>query len=312
MSFIRRPYEVIAKKTLAMMIYGQSGMGKTTLACSAPSPVLFDFDGSINRVHEAFQVPTVQADTMKWDDVFVALDELNDAEISCQTVVVDTLSKMIDKIITYVCGSRLPQIKDWSRINAEFKRFLRCVQDSGRNVVFVAQREAFKEGDTVRYQPQVRESNYKDVICDLDLLGYMEMQTQGSASVRVITFAPTPRSEGKDCCGIGSLVIPELFDKAGRPCANVTLSNVIATYQADQQAKSENKAALADEVNKFMAEWAPKVTGCKTADDVNALVESCKSVKFPADTAVRFRRLLSARAAELGLKFNKESKIYEI
>lgn len=312
MSFIRRPYEVTAKQVLAMLIYGQPGMGKTTLACSAPNPVLFDFDGSVNRLQEAFLVPTVQADLMGWDDVFKALDELNAAEIACQTVVVDTLSKMIDKIITYVCGSRLPQIKDWTKVNAEFKRFLRCVQDSGRNVVFVAQREAFKEGDNVRYQPQVRESNYKDVVCDLDLLGYMEMQQQGSANVRVITFAPTPRSEGKDCCGIGSIVIPELFDKAGRPLANVTLANVVAKYQQDQQAKAEKKAVMADEVNKFMAEYAPKVAECKTADDVNALVESCKTVKFPADTAVRFRRLLSARAAELGLTFNKETKSYEI
>lgn len=312
MSLIKRPYEVTLRGTLAMMIYGQSGMGKTTFACSAPNPVLFDFDGSVNRLNDAHQVPTVQADILGWEEVFAALDELGAAEISCQTVVVDTVSKMIDKIIGYVCGNRLPAIKDWTRINAEFKRFLRAVQDGGRNVVFVAQREAFKEGDNIRFQPQVRESNYKDIVCDLDLLGYMEMVQKGSVNQRVITFTPTPRSEGKDCCGIGSVTIPELFDKAGRPLPNNLLATIIAQYQADQHNKAERKAAIAAEVDAFMAEWQPRVAAAATADDINALVAECKGVKFPADTAVRFRRLVSAHAAELCLKFNKESQSYEV
>ena len=39
MSLIKKPNELTVKTTLSALIYGQPGMGKTTLALSAPNPV---------------------------------------------------------------------------------------------------------------------------------------------------------------------------------------------------------------------------------------------------------------------------------
>ena len=60
MGLIKKPNELTVKTTLSALIYGQPGMGKTTLALSAPNPVLFDYDGGIHRVNAAHRVPTVQ------------------------------------------------------------------------------------------------------------------------------------------------------------------------------------------------------------------------------------------------------------
>ena len=62
MTLIRKASELSIPNTIKMMIYGQSGMGKTTLALSAPRPLLLDFDGGVKRVNIAHvkDVGTVQ------------------------------------------------------------------------------------------------------------------------------------------------------------------------------------------------------------------------------------------------------------
>ena len=50
MSLIKKATELQISKTVKMMIYGQAGMGKTTLALSMPRPLLFDFDNGVKRL----------------------------------------------------------------------------------------------------------------------------------------------------------------------------------------------------------------------------------------------------------------------
>ena len=117
MSLIRKSNELNIPETVKMMIYGQAGMGKTTLAPSAPKPLLLDFDNGVKRINMSHLdgVDTVQVTS--WSDVQQVMQE----DLSAyESIVVDTIGKMMDFIISYKCGSRQPSIKDWSGINAEF------------------------------------------------------------------------------------------------------------------------------------------------------------------------------------------------
>lgn len=91
MGLIKRPNELTVKTTLSALIYGQPGMGKTTLALSAPNPVLFDYDGGIHRVNAAHRVPTVQITS--WDETNQVLSSEEIKEFS--TIVIDTAGKML-------------------------------------------------------------------------------------------------------------------------------------------------------------------------------------------------------------------------
>lgn len=80
------------------IIYGSPGIGKTTLACSAPAPVLIDFDRGVSRVRAQHRVPTIMSNT--FEEVQSDVKSPDMAEF--QTVIIDT------------GGSFVTFLKDWA------------------------------------------------------------------------------------------------------------------------------------------------------------------------------------------------------
>ena len=75
MSLIKKSNELVIPTTVKMMIYGQAGMGKSTVALSAPKPLLLDFDNGVKRMNMAHleNIDTVQVTS--WSDVQQVLQE---------------------------------------------------------------------------------------------------------------------------------------------------------------------------------------------------------------------------------------------
>lgn len=309
-SLIKRPAQLAVKQTIAALIYGQPGMGKTTLACSAPAPVLFDFDGGVTRMCEEHQVPTVQVDS--WDTAISALGEIEkmkyEGDCPFKTIIVDTLSKMIDCIIISICGGKTPQIKDWTNVNTKFKEFLRRVQALGINAVFVAQRAVEKDGDTTRYVPDVRASNYKDIVCDMDAIGYMEMVTDKGRNMRRITFDPTPRSEGKNTANF-----KEHYDIAQLAKGQVStfLADRFADYVQAQKERMAQRQATEEKQTVMVNGFMPRLEAADDAMSLNELVAWVKSQPTVGDAKMRMAAALKEKAMKLGLKYNKASNLYE-
>ena len=63
MAIVRPENMDFSKQTFSAIIYGSPGMGKTTLALSAPKPVLIDFDHGVSRVSARHRVPTIVSNT---------------------------------------------------------------------------------------------------------------------------------------------------------------------------------------------------------------------------------------------------------
>ena len=106
MGLLKKPNELTVKSTLAALLYGQPGMGKTTLALSAPNPVLLDFDGGVHRINAAHRVPTLQVSS--WDEVtqVIASGEINEFA----TIVIDTAGKMLSFMDKAIMASN-PKMK---------------------------------------------------------------------------------------------------------------------------------------------------------------------------------------------------------
>ena len=123
---IRKPGEFTATKKYRVMIYGIPGMGKTTLALSAPKPLLVDADKGINRINPRYRVPYIQP--ASYQEI---LDDLDDANLTdYETIVVDTGGTLFDYMVPWIIKNNPKSgnghgglgLKGYGEISEEFKR----------------------------------------------------------------------------------------------------------------------------------------------------------------------------------------------
>ena len=289
-----------------MMIYGQAGMGKSTVALSAPKPLLLDFDNGVKRMNMAHleNIDTVQVTS--WNDVQLVLQE--DLSVY-QTIVVDTIGKMMDFIITYKCGTRQPSIRDWGGINAEFSWMTRTLSSLKKHIIFVAHRDTRKEGDDTVFIPALREKSYNSIVTELDLLGYLEMKSERGVQRRTITFDPTSRNDGKNTCNLPSVMeVPTILDKNGNPTTknDFISTRIIAPYLTMLQSKKAEQEAY----NKVLSDITGRLELVADAASANDFIAHIDDFNHVGSSKMKASMMLAAKAKELGLIFNKETKTY--
>ena len=309
MSLIRKPSELEVKQTLTALIYGQPGAGKSTLACSAPSPVMLDFDGGATRINGAHQVPTVQV--KRWEDVELALNEIRDAG-EFATIIIDTVGKMMMYMEEYIKRTNAKMknydgsltLKGYGLRKQMFLNFIKSVSVMGMNIVFVGHEIEQKRGDDTIIRPEIGGSSTNDLMKELDLVGYVETIGQS----RTISFDPCDKYYAKNTCNMGGIIkLPILTDKDGNAVGeNKFLCQVIDAYQARQQHNIELTSqyeALCDTIRSNASEIVD-------AQSANEFVVWVKSLHHLMNSKAVALSALSAKVAQIGLTFDKKQGAY--
>lgn len=309
MSLIRKPSELEVKQTLTALIYGQPGAGKSTLACSAPSPVMLDFDGGATRINGAHQVPTVQV--KRWEDVEIALNEIRDAG-EFATIIIDTVGKMMMYMEEYIKRTNAKMknydgsltLKGYGLRKQMFLNFIKSVSVMGMNIVFVGHEIEQKRGDDTIIRPEIGGSSTNDLMKELDLVGYVETIGQS----RTISFDPCDKYYAKNTCNMGGIIkLPILTDKDGNAVGeNKFLCQVIDAYQARQQHNIELTSqyeALCDTIRSNASEIVD-------AQSANEFVAWVKSLHHLMNSKAVALSALSAKVAQIGLTFDKKQGAY--
>ena len=309
MSLIRKPSELEVKQTLTALIYGQPGAGKSTLACSAPSPVMLDFDGGATRINGAHQVPTVQV--KRWEDVELALNEIRDAG-EFATIIIDTVGKMMMYMEEYIKRTNAKMknydgsltLKGYGLRKQMFLNFIKSVSVMGMNIVFVGHEIEQKRGDDTIIRPEIGGSSTNDLMKELDLVGYVETIGQS----RTISFDPCDKYYAKNTCNMGGIIkLPILTDKDGNAVGeNKFLCQVIDAYQARQQHNIELTSqyeALCDTIRSNASEIVD-------AQSANEFVAWVKSLHHLMNSKAVALSALSAKVAQIGLTFDKKQGAY--
>lgn len=311
MGLIKRSNEISISQNVKMMIYGQAGMGKTTLALSAPKPLLLDFDNGVKRVNNAHlddSVGIVQVNN--WSEVLTLITTERAALAEFDTIIVDTIGKMMDYIIAYRCGGRAPRIQDWGLINNDFKAFTQMLSDLNKNIIFVAHRDTRKEGEQTVFVPALREKNYNNIVTELDLLGYLEMKSINGVQSRTITFEPTDRNDGKNTCQLpGVMSIPTTINSSGQSILknDFIQSQVLTKFRA-MIVEKEKKVK---EFNAALEEIKLSVEQITDADGANHFAEHIKDYsQFGSSILLHARDLFGKKVKDLNLTYDKETKQY--
>lgn len=306
MSLIKNANELSMPTTVKMMIYGQAGSGKTSLALSAPQPLLLDFDGGVNRVNSSHLEGVGIVQVTNWQE---ALSVLREDLSRFRTVVVDTAGKMMDFIVAYKCGTRQPSIRDWSAINAEFNNYTRTLAMLGKNVIYIAHRDINRDGDDTVYIPMLRAKNFSSIVTELDLLGYMETRLENGRLTRTITFDPTNRSEGKNACNLpGIMDIPQILDANGNPTAknDFVQTRVLAPYFAMLAAKKEQQQKYAA----VLKEITDAVELISNTEEAKKFADSIDQFNHVGASKAVARQKFAAKLAELSIKYDAKTKKY--
>ena len=302
-NLIRKPSELEAKQTITMLIYGQPGVGKTTLAVSAPNAVLFDYDGGVQRINGAHQTLTVQI--RSWEDTGAALDEIAAQYPETQTIVIDTVGKMLDYMGEYIMrtNSRMKKgdgtlsLQGYGLRKAMFIEFIKKTAVLGKNIIFVAHEKEEKRGDDTVKRPDIGGSSANDLVKELDLVGYMSML----GSERAIAFNPTEAYYAKNTCNLPAVTkIPVVVDEDGMAVGdNNFIRRVLATYRKSQ-AETQEKTR---EYDKLVENIRTAVEMAKTADELNQILGSLDKAQVYNSKMVG-EKMVAMAARKLGLKYN--------
>jgi len=288
--------------TVKALIYGEPGIGKTTLGLSAPRPLLIDCDGGVRRVEPQFRSDYVGVSS--WKDILeVVSDPLKDYD----TVVVDTVGKAMDFLIeeikkqNYKLVSRTGglTLQGWGALLSQFSQFLSGIQTKGKNLVFVAHHREGMEDEKRYFRPDIAGRTLGNIIRDMDLVGYMQSRN----NYRTISFNPTDAFYGKNSCNLPDIIdIPDLHKTASKPLTEIF--NSFEEMLESQGELSEKYYALIDTIE-------AKVKAIKTAKQANEFVAWIKDEPEIWDSRVVGRGFLQNKVKSLGLKYNKEAGEYE-
>jgi chaperonin cofactor prefoldin len=294
-----------------MLVYGQPGIGKSTMALSAPNPVLFDFDGGVQRVNVAFQCPTLQV--KNWEEALQALEELKSGEVPCSTIIIDTAGKMLDFMSDFIMrnDSKMRMrdgslsLKGYGARKVMFVNFLREVAMMGKNIVFVAHEREDKDGETKIVRPEIGGSSAGDLMKELDLVGYV----QAVGSDRTVYWTPQEKFYAKNTCNLPAWQkIPVIVDEKGNVTqANDTLQKVFTYYEANVKKIEETRKRY----NELLEEIEMAIENITDAKSANEFAKAIGTTEIIWDSKVRARELFKAKVEQLKLKWDAKSKTYE-
>lgn len=302
MGKIKSPSELTIQENIKALLYGQPGIGKTTLALSAPSPLLLDFDGGIHRVNAVHLKHTVQV--RSWEDIIELLEQEDLSPF--RTLVIDTAGKMIEFMSDFIIRKdpRLKQsdgslsLKGYGARKVLFKSFLNRVSMLGKNLVFIAHEIEERDGDKRFVRPEVGGSSGNDLVKELDLVGYM----QAIGLKRTISFNATEKFYGKNTCNLPDVIeVPET-----KTSKNELLGEIFRSYET----MLSEKIQMTFHYTNLLKEQKAKVDDIETVDKINEYLSEVKVLNHIWDSKLQLAHYVKEKAESLGLIFDRQSGAY--
>jgi AAA domain len=211
-----------------MLVYGESGVGKTTLAGSADEvpemrKVLFiDIEGGTLSIRKKF--PDVEVVRVRnWPELQTVYDELYAGLHDYSTIVIDSLTEAqkmsMDTVMKKLVmqyedrDADVPGIREWNINIEQTRKFVRLFRDLPVNTVFTTLCKTDKNINTgaIRRKPSLSGKVSDEVAGFLDIVTYLytkeEPSTPGSY-IRVLLCGNTESEVAKDRTDLLPLTIP--------------------------------------------------------------------------------------------------------
>lgn len=306
---IRNPNDIHdGEKKIRMLIAGYPGIGKSTLALSAPNPLHIDVDFGIDRIEPRYRKAYIQPSS--YDEILEDLTPENVKDFD--TLVFDTGGKLISLMSLWAIKKDLKygqrdgslSLKGYGFVGKEFVRLMDyCFYELQKNIVIVFHATEEKDGDNTRLRIKVEGQTKNNVWEPMDLGGFVEMY----GNDRTIGFSNCERYFAKGTRGIsGVRKIPALTPTS----PNDFLTKLFAQYNAISAEELAKNAADQEAYEAAMAEGRAIVEAITDADTANAAMPKIKAIKHCLTSEKEVGVLFNAKIKACGLFYDKVLKKY--
>ena len=296
---IKKPKDLrFDDKKIAMIIAGVPGIGKTTLALSAPHPLLIDIDDGVSRVEARYRTDTLVANNYE-----ELLKDLKESDLKAyKTLIIDTGGKLLEFLKPVVISEDAKNgkrdgnlsLQGYGAVKRKFKEFVAFVKTLDKHLIVVFHAtEVNLDSDLTGLRIRIEGSSKDEVWDDMDIGGFMEIRGKN----RTISFSNCERFYAKGTHGIhGIFEIPTL-DNTIKNNFITDLFNKIKTDLNDEVELFENYRAIMS-LKKAI----------ESAKDVETLNEEWEKVKVATHYLTSKDELwfaLNTKAKELGVAYDK-------
>ena len=311
-----------SNKKIAMLIVARPGVGKTTLAESAPRPLLVDLEDGVARVEACYRGDTsvVDPNTEEGKKFESFVKDLTESDLSdYDTVIIDTLGKLVDLLTPVVIrenpingqrDGKTLSLKGYGAIGAKITEFIKMVKGLNKHIIFIAHCTEVSDGDTVKTRVNIPGATKDKIWDDIDIGGYMDFM----GKERAIHFTPTEKYDAKGCHGIsGDYMVPPLKStkNGGNPADNHFLTDLFTQIQKNiAEDQSAYNSGLED--YKKAIEIIPAIKKITNVDELNNACSQVKGMKHGLTSREEILDAVQKKAKELGAEYDKAAKCYVV
>lgn len=310
MAIVRPESMDFSKQTFSAIIYGSPGVGKTTLALSAPNPVLIDFDHGVSRVRAAHRAPTIVC--ANYEEV---LSDVKSPEMQeFETIIIDTGGSFVEYLKDWAFRTKndaktkagaFNGLKGFGYVKSEFASFTGHIKTIlNKNVIYVfhSQEQADKDGNPT--QRLMCEGSVRNTVWNpCDFGGYVQM----IGNKRMICFSPTQEYFAKGTHGItGEIPIPVLSD--GMP--NTLMTDLFERARQSIIAENNAFAPRKKQYDETMESVHAIVDGITDAASANEAAKAIPDLPHALTSKKEASAMLKAKTDALGLKWDKSAGSY--
>lgn len=289
---IVRAQDPITISRLKMVIYGQPGVSKSSVAFTAEAPLLLDFDGGAHRAPNRKDIVQIG----QWSEAAaITAEDL----APYKTVIIDTAGRALDQLTTDIIAGNAKMgnggalsIQGYGVLKSRFGAFLNLLNSFGKDVILVAHMEEKQRGDDVIERLDVQGGSKNEIYKSADAMGRLVIEN----GQRWLKFSPTDAAFGKNPGQLEPLLVPHFT----KPEFATFLASVIQTTKDRLNELTEDQRKAVAEQDEFRGD----VATVTDAAGINGLISRAK-----AGGPVMIQTL-HRKALDMGLIPDKASGTY--